>query len=103
MYVSDDIIRNEIKLPAVASFKLFLPEAEVPVSNSKWLELFVKKYKVQPSYHAILGAETMFVMAEKYDSSTYTPESFVLTMEQAAKAFNGKIKIRIADFSACKE
>ena len=103
VYVSDDIIRNEIKMPEATSFKLFLPEAEVPVSNPQWLKLFVKKYKVQPSYHAILGAETMFMMAEKYDSSTYTPESFVKTMEQAAEAFNEKIKIRIAEFSAGKQ
>ena len=102
VYVSDDIIRNEIMLPEGTAFKLFLPEAEVTVSNSKWLDSYVKKYKVQPSYHAILGAETMFAMAEKYDKSTYTPERFVKTMEQAAGAFNGKIKIKIIDFSTGK-
>ena len=99
VYVSDDIIRNEIKIPQGTAFKLFLPEAEVTVSNSKWLHSYVKKYNVQPSYHAILGAETMFIMAEKYNRLTYTPESFVLTMEQSAKAFNEKIKIKIIDFS----
>jgi ABC-type branched-subunit amino acid transport system substrate-binding protein len=102
VYVSDDIIRNEIKNPQKTSFKLFLPEAKVPVSNSQWLNLYVKKYKVQPSYHAILGAETMFVMAEKFNSSTYTPETFVETMEQASQAFNKKIKINIIDFSTGK-
>ena len=99
VYVSDDIIRNEMKIPRKTAFKLFLPEAEVHASNSGWLELFVKKYKVQPSYHAILGAETMFTMTEKYNSSTYTPESFVQAMEQSSKAFNEKIKIKITDFS----
>ena len=103
VYVSDDIIRNEIKIPEGTACKLFLPEAEVPVSDSKWQELFVQKYNVQPSYHAILGAETMFAMAEKYDKSTYTPETFVKTMEQSSRAFNEKIKIRIIDFSACKQ
>ena len=100
VYVSDDIIRNEIKNPQEIAFKLFLPEAEVTVSNSKWLDLYVKKYKVQPSYHAILGAETMFAMAEKYNSSTYTPETFVQKMEQSAGAFSEKIKIKMIDFSA---
>ena len=103
VYVSDDIIRNEIKMPEGIAFNLFLPEAEVPVSRSKWLELFVRKYKVQPSYHAILGAETMFAMAEKYDKSTYTPEKFVNTMEQTSAAFNEKIKIKIIDFSTDKQ
>jgi hypothetical protein len=103
VYVSDDIIRNEIKIPERTACKLFLPEAEVPVSDSKWQELFVQKYNVQPSYHAILGAETMFAMAKKYDKSAYTPESFVKIMEQLSRAFNEKIKIRIIDFSACKQ
>ena len=102
VYVSDDIIRNEIMLPEGTTFKLFLPEAEVTISNSKWLERYVKKYKVQPSYHAILGAETMFVMAEKYSRSIYTPESFVQIMERASGEFNQKIKIKIADFSTGK-
>ena len=102
VYVSDDIIRNEIKIPQGTAFKLFLPEAEVTVSNSKWRDRYVKKYKVQPSYHAILGAETMFVMAEKHNRLTYTPESFVQTMEQSARAFNEKIKIKITDFSTGK-
>ena len=98
VYVSDDIIRNEIKTLQGTAFKLFLPEAEVTVSNSRWLDSYVKKYKVQPSYHAILGAETMFVMAEKYNSSTYTPESFVKNLEESSQAFNEKIKIKIIDF-----
>ena len=45
-----------------------------------------------------LGAETMFVMAEKYNSSTYTPESFVKNLEESSQAFNEKIKIKIIDF-----
>ncbi len=102
VYVSDDIIRNEIKMPAGTAFKLFLPEAEVPVSNAKWMELYVKKYKKQPSYHAVLGAETMFVMAEKFNKSIYTPESFVKAIEHASLEFNKKIKIRIIDFSTGK-
>ena len=102
VYVSDDIIRNEIKIPEKISFKLFLPEAEVPVSNSKWLDLYVKKYKMQPSYHAILGAETMFAMAAGYNKSTYTPELFIQSMAQAAKAFNEKVNIKIIDFLSAK-
>lgn len=102
VYVSDDIIRNEIKIPEEISFKLFLPEAEVPVSNSKWLQMFVNRYKVQPSYHAVLGAETMFALAAGYNKSTYTPESFVKAMEQASKALNEKINIKIIEFSSKK-
>jgi ABC-type branched-subunit amino acid transport system substrate-binding protein len=102
VYVSDDIIRNEIKVSDSKALKLFLPEAEVPVTHSRWLELFVRKYKTQPSYHGILGAETMFAMAAAYDRSTYTPESFVRAMEQASKALNEKIKIKIIDFSSGK-
>ena len=102
VYVSDDIIRNEIKIPEEISFKLFLPETEVPVSNSQWLKIFVKRYKVQPSYHTILGAETMFALAKGYNKSTYTPESYVKAMEQASKEFNEKINIKIIDFSAGK-
>lgn len=102
VYVSDDIICNEIKISEEIQFKFFLPEAEVPVSNSKWLQMFVNRYKVQPSYHAVLGAETMFIMAKNYNRLTYTPEIFVQTMEQSAEAFNGKIKIKIIDFSAGK-
>ena len=102
VYVSDDIIRNEIKIPEEISFKLLLPEAEVPVSNSKWLQMFVNRYKVQPSYHAVLGAETMFALAAGYNKSTYTPESFVKAMEQASKALNEKINIKIIEFSSKK-
>ena len=102
VYVSDDIIRNEMKIPEEISFKLFLPEAEVPVSNSKWLQMFVNRYKVQPSYHAVLGAETMFALAAGYNKSTYTPESFVKAMEQASKALNEKINIKIIEFSSKK-
>ena len=102
VYVSDDIIRNEIKISQGISFKLFLPEAEVPVSNSKWLQMFVNRYKVQPSYHAVLGAETMFALAAGYNKSTYTPESFVKAMEQASKALNEKINIKIIEFSSKK-
>ena len=102
VYVSDDIIRNEIKIPEEISFKLYLPEAEVPVSNSKWLQMFVNRYKVQPSYHAVLGAETMFALAAGYNKSTYTPESFVKAMEQDSKALNEKINIKIIEFSSKK-
>ena len=102
VYVSDDIIRNEIQLPEDMSVRLFLPEAEVPVSNSKWQELFLKRYKIQPSYHAQLGAETMFALTEKYNRSTYTPEDFVRTMAQTAKTFNEKNRIRIVELSSGK-
>ena len=102
VYVSDDIIRNEIKVTEKISFKLFLPEAEVPVSNSKWLDMFVNRYKVQPSYHAILGAETMFALAAAYNKSTYTPDLFVKTLEQTSKELNEKINVKIIDFSAGK-
>ena len=102
VYVSDDIICNEIKISEEIQFKFFLPEAEVPVSNSKWLQMFVNRYKVQPSYHAVLGAETMFALAAGYNKSTYTPESFVKTMEQASKALNEKINIKIIEFSSKK-
>ena len=66
------------------------------------MELFVNRYNVQPSYHAILGAETMFVMAAKHDRSTYTPETFVKTMDQAAKDLNEKIKIKIIEIPSGK-
>ena len=102
VYVSDDIICNEIKISEEIQFKFFLPEAEVPVSNSKWLQMFVNRYKVQPSYHAVLGAETMFALAAGYNKSTYTPESFVKAMEQASKALNEKINIKIIEFSSKK-
>jgi ABC-type branched-subunit amino acid transport system substrate-binding protein len=98
VYVSDDIIRDAVKIPEGTPFKLYLPEAEVPVSNSKWLEMFVARYKTHPSYHAVLGAETMFALAAGYDKSTYTPELFIQSMEKASKALNEKISIRIVDF-----
>ena len=62
--------------------------------------MFVNRYKVQPSYHAVLGAETMFALAAGYNKSTYTPESFVKAMEQASKALNEKINIKIIEFSS---
>ena len=102
VYVSDDIIRNEIKIPEQASCKLFLPEAEVPVSNPQWQELFVKRYNTQPSYHAILGAETMFAMAANHNRAAYTPEAFVKAMEQASLSLNEKLKIKIFEFSSQK-
>ena len=102
VYVSDDIIRNEVQISKDAEFKMFIPEAEVPVSNQEWLKRFVSRYQVQPSYHAILGAETMFALAEKHNRSTYTPEKFVQTMEQASKAMNEKIRIKIIEISSGK-
>ena len=102
VYLSDDIIRNEVVVNEDFTCRFLLPEADVPASNGKWKELFVKRYKVQPSYHALMGAETMLALAAKHDRSTYTPESFVQTMEQASRELNEKIKIKIMEISSAK-
>ena len=44
----------------------------------------------------------MFALAAGYNKSTYTPESFVKAMEQASKALNEKINIKIIEFSSKK-
>lgn len=100
VYVSDDITLKDI--PENAQIHLFLPEADVPVNDQEWLKRYMTRYKMQPSYQAILGAETMFALVKKTDKANYTPDALVQTMDQAAKELNGKIKIKIVEFSADK-
>lgn len=101
VYVSDDITLKDV--PEDAQIHLFLPEAEVPINNQEWLKRYTERYKAPPSYQAILGAETMFALAEKTDKTNYTPDSLVQAMDQAAKELNQKIKIKIVEFSAGRQ
>lgn len=101
VYVSDDITLKDIPADTRLQF-LYLPEAEVPVSEPQWLKLFTERYNAQPSYQAVLGAETMFALANRAEKAAYTPDGFVRTMDQAAKELNQKIKIKIIKFSSGK-
>lgn len=100
VYVSDDITLKDV--PKDAQGRLFLPEADVPVSNPEWQKFYVSRYKTQPSYQAVLGAETMFALVNKAEKATYTPDTFVQAMDQAAKELNQRIKIKIVEFSSGK-
>lgn len=101
VYVSDDITLKDVPRDTKIEH-LYLPEAEVPVSNPKWLKRYTERYKVQPSYQAVLGGETMFALFEKADKANYTPDGLVKAMEQSSKALNQKIKIKIVKFSPSK-
>lgn len=98
IYVSDEISVENLRQAKNLSQHVFLPEAQVPISNEQWHDLFVQRYGTEPGYFAILGAETMFALAEELSQGTYSPDRLVETMKKRSEELNRKIKITIFDF-----
>lgn len=98
IYVSDDISIENLRQAENLTHRIFLPEAQVPIGNAEWHELFVQRYGREPGYFAVLGAETMFALVEDLSQTNYNPDRLVEAMQKRSEEFNRNITIKILEF-----
>lgn len=83
---------------------LFLPEAEITPSREDFRELFEKRYGNAPSYQAVLGAETLFALADALAvPADYEPDALVETLKTASDELQKRVRIRIVELHGSSE
>ena len=83
---------------------LFLPEAEITPSREDFRELFEKRYGNAPSYQAVLGAETLFAIADALAvPADYEPDALVETLKTASDELQKRVRIRIVELHGSSE
>lgn len=85
VYGSDDLYipqTRNMELP----FTLFLPRAVIRKQDTPFVKEWKRRFGKEPSYHTILGAESIFAIAEALNQDGgYVPQKFVETLREIRK------------------
>ncbi|MGN0835284.1 MAG: ABC transporter substrate-binding protein [Candidatus Spyradosoma sp.] len=77
---------------------LFLPEANIEATLPDFAEIFRERYGNAPSYQAVLGAETLFALADALAApADYDPDALVETLRAASDELQKRVSIRILE------
>lgn len=98
VYGSDDLYISQIRTISHPA-PLFLPRAVLRQKETPFVKEWVRRFRREPSYHTVLGAESVFAIAEVLKSDgEYSPGKLVESLNkiQEKRLLDSKIAPQIA-------